>query len=110
MPGSNWIFVIEDKELKENSIGLVFPNGIPILLIRKEGNEIYALTNKCAHMACPLSAGAIEGYIIKCPCHDWEFDIRTGEFLNAKEIKIPVFEWKLKEGKIFIREKEGTAQ
>ena len=61
-------------------------------------------------MACPLSAGAIEGYTIKCPCHDWTFDIRTGEFLDAKEIRIPVFEWKLKDGKIFIKMKEGNTQ
>jgi nitrite reductase/ring-hydroxylating ferredoxin subunit len=106
----NWIFVIEEKELKENSTGLVFPNGIPILLIRKVQDEIYAVSNKCAHMACPLSAGVIEGYTIKCPCHDWMFDIRTGEFLDAKEIKIPVFEWKLEDGKIFIKMKEGTIQ
>ena len=106
----NWISVIEEKELKEHSIGLVFPKGIPILLIRKASDVIYAVSNKCAHMACPLSAGAIEGYTIKCPCHDWMFDIRTGEFLDAKEIKIPVFEWKLEDGKIFIKMKEGTIQ
>jgi 3-phenylpropionate/trans-cinnamate dioxygenase ferredoxin subunit len=54
-------------------------------------------------MACSLGGGTLEGYTIKCPCHDWGFDIRTGEFLDAKEIRIQTYEWKLSEGKILIK-------
>jgi nitrite reductase/ring-hydroxylating ferredoxin subunit len=99
---SSWVYVIEDKELQENSANIVFPKGLPVLLIKNAG-EIYAISNKCAHMACALAGGTLKDFIIKCPCHDWKFDIRTGEFLDAKEIKIPVYEWKLSEGKIFIK-------
>lgn len=101
-PESSWIFAIEENKLQENSANMVFPKGLPVLLIKKEG-EIYALSNKCAHMACPLAGGALKDYTIQCPCHDWRFDIRTGEFLDAREIKIPLYEWKLSDGKIFIK-------
>ena len=106
MPESSWVFAIEENKLQENFMNMVFPKGLPVLLIKKAG-EIYAVSNKCAHMACALAGGTLEDYTIECPCHDWRYDIRTGEFLDAKEIKIPVYEWKLSEGKIFIKIEEG---
>lgn len=102
MPEPSWVFAIEDNKLQDNFVNMVFPNGLPVLLVKKAG-EIYAISNKCAHMACALAGGTLKDYIIKCPCHDWKFDIRTGEFLDAKEIKLKVYEWKSSEGKIFIK-------
>ncbi len=84
---------------------MVFPKGLQILLIKK-GVEIYAVSNKCAHMACALGGGTLKDHTIECPCHDWRYDIRTGEFLDAREIKIPVYEWKLSDGRIFIKIEE----
>jgi nitrite reductase/ring-hydroxylating ferredoxin subunit len=103
MAENNWVAAIEESKLKENSVSLVFPRGLSILLIRKSGNEIYALSNKCAHMACPLRNGVLDGYMLECPCHDWRFDIRTGKLLEAQEIKIPVYEWKINNGRIWIK-------
>ncbi|CAG1001534.1 MAG: Rieske (2Fe-2S) protein [Candidatus Methanoperedens sp.] len=103
---SSWVYAIEEKELKENSANMVFQKGLPVLLIKKAG-EIYAISNKCAHMACTLAGGTLQDFIIKCPCHDWRYDARTGEFLDAKEIKLPVYEWKSSDGKIFINIQEG---
>lgn len=102
MAEPSWTFAIEAKDLQEKSMRIAFPKGISIVLFKKAG-KIYALSNKCAHMACPLAAGTLEEYTIKCSCHDWKFDIRTGEFLDAKEIKIPTYESKLADGKIFVK-------
>jgi nitrite reductase/ring-hydroxylating ferredoxin subunit len=99
----DWIAVFEEDKLRENSVELVSPKGVGVLLIRKGGNEIYAVSNKCAHMACPLRGGDLEGYILKCPCHDWRFDIRTGELLEAKEVRIPVYGCKIEDNRIWVR-------
>lgn len=94
MRSESWIPVIEKAALPEGIIKRVFPKGLSVLLIRK-GDEIYALRNQCAHMGCTLAAGQLDGYTLTCPCHEWRFDIRTGEFLDAREIKIPLYEWQL---------------
>jgi 3-phenylpropionate/trans-cinnamate dioxygenase ferredoxin subunit len=91
------------EDLPEQALAPVFPKGLPVLLIRKTAGEIYALANKCPHMGCPLSRGHLDGYMLKCPCHDWRFDIRTGGFLNAQEIRLPAYEWKISKGDIFIK-------
>ncbi|HML26952.1 MAG TPA: hypothetical protein PKC27_09730 [Methanomethylovorans sp.] len=46
---------------------------------------------------------------MKCPCHDWRFDIRSGEFLDARELKISVYELKVFDGKIYLK-MEGENQ
>lgn len=103
---SSWVFVIEDKKLQENSVNLVFPKGLSILLIKSAG-QIYAVSNQCAHMGCGLAGGSLKGHTLQCPCHDWRYDIRTGEFLDAKEIRIPMYQWWLENGRIFINIEEG---
>jgi nitrite reductase/ring-hydroxylating ferredoxin subunit len=102
MPSHEWVFAIDENELKEDSMRIVFPKGIPILLLKKAG-RIHAVSNKCAHMTCELGSGDLDGYTIKCPCHEWRFDIRTGKFLDAGEIKIPTYESKLLDGKVLVR-------
>lgn len=71
------------------------------MLIRRP-EAIYAISNRCAHMGCALSGGKLKGYILKCPCHDWRYDIRTGAFFNAEEIGIPTYRVKAEDGKIFV--------
>jgi len=102
MAESTWVMAIEAGKLQENSLRQVSPKGISVLLIRKAGEEIYAVANKCAHMACPLANGVLDGYILKCPCHDWRFDIRTGELIEAREIKIRVYRCKIESGWMWI--------
>jgi nitrite reductase/ring-hydroxylating ferredoxin subunit len=99
---NSWVFAIDDKELAEAGMKLVNIGETPVLLARQKG-KLYAVDNRCAHMECPLSAGVLEGFIIKCPCHDWKFDIRTGEFIDAPEIKLAVYQVKVEKGKIFVK-------
>ncbi|MEE9459536.1 MAG: Rieske (2Fe-2S) protein [Candidatus Bathyarchaeia archaeon] len=97
-----WFSTMEEDTLEENSMNAVFPKGIPVLIVKKN-SKIYAVSNKCPHLGCPLSAGTLEGHTIKCLCHDWKFDITSGEFLSSREIKIPIYQYKIQEGKIFIK-------
>lgn len=91
------------EALRLQGLAPVFPKGLPVLLIRREAGEIYAVENRCPHMGCPLSRGRLDGYMLQCPCHDWRFDIRTGAFLDAPEIRLPAYEWKIEEGDIAVR-------
>ena len=42
----------------------------------------YAVSRRCGHENAPLSEGALEGWIITCPLHDAQFDIRDGKNLS----------------------------
>jgi len=96
-----WTSVLDDSALPEGQMTPVYPRGVNVLLARV-GGAVYAVSGKCAHMACPLFMGRLEGYTIVCPCHDWRFDVRTGTFLDAPELGLTVYPTKLAGGKLFV--------
>ncbi|MDA8244379.1 MAG: Rieske (2Fe-2S) protein [Elusimicrobia bacterium] len=79
-----------------------YPLGLPVLLLRR-GAEVFALENRCAHMGCPLSSGSLDGYTLRCPCHDWRFDVRDGKFLDAPEISLRTYPAAVKGGRVQLR-------
>ena len=97
----NWTYALDDTALLENHMMPSYPLGVNVLLARV-GGSVYAISGVCAHMACPLFTGKLEGYIITCPCHDWRFDIRTGKFLDATELSLAVYPAKSEAGKVFV--------
>lgn len=106
MSGPAWVAVADDVSIKEGVPLAVYPKGLAVLVIRQHG-ELFAIANKCAHMACPLKAGRLDGYVITCPCHDWHFDIRDGAFLDAPELAISTYAVKEKDGKVLVRLEEA---
>ncbi len=55
-------------------------NGKEIVLINVEGN-FYAIYNWCTHAQGDLSAGTLKEYLLTCPEHGAEFDVRSGKVL-----------------------------
>lgn len=96
-----WIHVMEAAALPEGGMVPVYPLGVHVVLARVDGT-VYAVEGKCAHMACPLFMGVLEGHILTCPCHDWRFDIRTGRFLDAPELGVAVYPVRSDVGQLFI--------
>src|SRR5664279_4372683 len=97
----SWTYVLDYSELPEGQIIAAYPLGLNIVVARISG-AIYAISGKCAHMACPLFTGKLEGFTITCPCHDWRFDVRTGKFLDAAELGLEVYSTKSEDGKVFV--------
>lgn len=94
--------VMDESDLKEGSMKLVDVDGTPVLLVKVSG-EIFAIDNRCPHMGCGFSGGFLDGYVIVCPCHDWRFDLRTGEYEEEKEMQLTKFECKRESGKIWVK-------
>ena len=94
--------VLDEKELQEYKMKLVSVEGTPILFIKQQG-QIFAINNHCPHMACSLIGGTLDGLVIVCPCHDWRFNLETGEYEDEPAIKLTKYEWKLESGKIWVK-------
>jgi 3-phenylpropionate/trans-cinnamate dioxygenase ferredoxin subunit len=103
----NFVPVLEEKELQEGAMKLVSVEGSPVLLIKQFG-QIFAIDNRCPHMGCGFSGGALDGAVIVCPCHDWRFDLKTGEYRDESSIKLKMYEWKIESGKIWVKLEEET--
>ena len=94
--------VLEENELQEGSMKLVKVEGLPVLLIKQFG-QIYAIDNRCPHMGCMFSGGTLDGSVIVCPCHNWRFNLKTGEYEEDPGMKLVSYKSKVDSGKIWVR-------
>ena len=46
------------------------------------GGKVVATDGQCPHNEGPLAEGEVEGTILTCPWHGWQFDLVTGECLE----------------------------
>jgi len=96
---------MEASDLQEDTISLVAPRGLSIILVKQKG-RIYALRNRCAHMSCTLAGGQLDGETLQCPCHGWKFDLTTGEFIDAREIRIQTYPCQSHDGVVLVKLEE----
>ena len=40
--------------------------------------EYFAIDDVCPHMGASLHHGWLDGCVVSCPLHMWEFDVKTG--------------------------------
>lgn len=74
-------------------------NGQLIALFNVDG-EIFALDNTCLHQGGPLGEGMLEGDVVTCPWHMWEYNVRTGEKVGHPELKVSKYEVQVENGEI----------
>jgi nitrite reductase (NADH) small subunit len=41
--------------------------------------QIHAINGVCMHRGGPLGDGPLEGPVVTCPWHGWQYDVRTGK-------------------------------
>jgi nitrite reductase/ring-hydroxylating ferredoxin subunit len=57
------------------------------ILVGNLNGAFYAVERRCGHMNAPCEMGTLRGYILTCPMHFAQFDIRTGKTLKKPFIK-----------------------
>lgn len=78
----------------------------------------YALRNICPHRGAPLCHGRLrplmtspgvyqleserEGEILKCPWHQWEFDIKTGQALFDDKLRVKTYEVRQEDDEVVV--------
>jgi nitrite reductase/ring-hydroxylating ferredoxin subunit len=82
MAGADWgeaeyVKVARVGDLAEGQ-GRTLRAGGSWLALFRAGGAFYAIDNQCPHSAGPLGGGRLEGFIVTCPLHGWEIDVRTG--------------------------------
>ena len=99
-------FVAKTQDLPPGERKIVTINNREIGVLNVAGN-LYAMRNICPHRIGPLCKGRIrplvvweggtdigherEDEIIKCPWHNWEFDLNTGECLTDQKMRVRTY-------------------
>jgi len=97
-----YVPVLDEKELQEGKMKRLSIEGTPLLLIKQQG-KIFAIDNRCPHQGCAFSGGTLDGLVLVCPCHEWRFNLETGEYEEEPLMKLTKFNWRVEAGKIWIK-------
>lgn len=74
------------------------------VLIANVDGAFYALEDRCGHRQAPLSKGTLEGYVIECPLHFAQFDVRTGMLLSGPAAaNVPVREVRVEGDIVYVK-------
>jgi nitrite reductase/ring-hydroxylating ferredoxin subunit len=83
----NFVKVATLADLQPGTAKTVAVNGDEITLYNVEG-KIYATHNTCLHQGGPLGGGILQGEVISCPWHMWEYNVCTGEKIGDGSVKL----------------------
>ncbi len=59
--------------------------------VARAGDKFFAFQSDCPHKHTPLCEGAMEGHVLTCLDHMWQWDIRTGEPQGLAEQPIKTY-------------------
>jgi len=82
--------VASTQELKPGSGKVAEINGQSIAIFNVEGTY-YATDNTCLHRGGPLGEGELEGEVVTCPWHAWQFNVKTGISVNNPSACVKTF-------------------
>lgn len=75
--------------------------GDRIVALFNVAGEFHALDGICPHQGGPLGKGLLNGCIVTCPWHGWQFDVATGQHQASKSLRHPIFATKVEGDDVF---------
>ena len=98
---SNWVEVARLDECPPGG-ALERVAGDRVVALFNVDGMLYALDGVCPHQGGPLGAGTLEGCIVTCPWHVWQFDVTSGQHQLSSRIVQPRFEVRVESGAILV--------
>lgn len=75
--------------------------GRRVLVLRTE-DGVHAYEDRCAHLGLPLSLGKLEGGVITCPAHHYQYDACSGCGVNPRRVQLRAYPVKVTDGNITV--------
>ncbi|MBL7685842.1 MAG: Rieske (2Fe-2S) protein [Deltaproteobacteria bacterium] len=72
------------------------------IAVFKITGEYFAIQNRCPHRGASLVDGEIKGFVVTCPWHAWQFDIKTGCFLENSQIKLKQYSLEVRHDELWV--------
>jgi nitrite reductase (NADH) small subunit len=96
-----WIRIAALSDCPPGSAGEYVAGERIVALFNVEG-ALHALDGICPHQGGPLGKGKLEGCIVTCPWHGFQFDVTTGQHQTSKSLVHQRFAVKTEGQDVFI--------
>lgn len=94
--------VADVKDIPMGESLVIEQGGISVAIFNISGN-FHAMNGLCPHQGGPLGEGLVDGHIVTCPWHGWQFDITTGESPLSSTVTQPCYELKVEGDDILLK-------
>lgn len=89
------------EEIAPGSIKDVQVEGTEVA-VANVGGKFYAISNTCLHRGGPLGQGVMEGLVVTCPWHGWQFDVSTGKVAQNASVGVPCYATEVRGDEIYV--------
>ncbi len=76
-------------------------DGKTIALANVDG-KFYAIDNTCLHRGGPLGQGELEGNVVTCPWHGWQYDVSSGKTTMNPAVGVETYAVEVRGEDIFV--------
>ncbi len=87
---AEFVKVAKLADLPPGTCKAVQVSGRAIAIYNVSGT-VFATDNTCLHQGGPLGDGFLDGDIITCPWHLWEYNVRTGEKVGEPSLRVATY-------------------
>jgi nitrite reductase/ring-hydroxylating ferredoxin subunit len=91
----------KSAEIPAGKIKDVQVNGTAVALANV-GGKFYAINNSCLHRGGPLGQGALDGKIVTCPWHGWQYDVTTGKVAENASVGVACYPTEVRGDEVFV--------
>jgi nitrite reductase/ring-hydroxylating ferredoxin subunit/DMSO/TMAO reductase YedYZ heme-binding membrane subunit len=95
-----WLVVGPPTDILDKHARIVTAPGGERIAVFRDGNQIGALTNVCAHQNGPLGEGCIVNGLVTCPWHGYEYRLEDGCAPPPFTEKLVTYRVRLRDGVI----------
>jgi nitrite reductase/ring-hydroxylating ferredoxin subunit/DMSO/TMAO reductase YedYZ heme-binding membrane subunit len=99
-PAHGWIPVGPPDSIPDKRARIVVAAGGERIAVFRDGDQIGALTNLCAHQNGPLGEGCIVNGLVTCPWHGYEYRLTDGRAPPPFTEKLATYRVRLRDGMI----------
>jgi len=84
--------------------GRAFKAGTRTIAVFRSNGKMYALANTCIHKGASLCDGALSngGKVVRCPWHNWPFDLATGQHCLDRTERLRTYDVKVQGDQVIL--------
>ncbi|HEV2299012.1 MAG TPA: Rieske 2Fe-2S domain-containing protein [Candidatus Acidoferrales bacterium] len=76
-------------------------NGTSVAIANLDG-KFFAINSVCLHHGGPLGDGELEGNVVTCPWHGWQYDVTTGKLVQQPTDGVQCYAVELRGEDVFV--------
>ena len=84
--------------------GRAFKAGTRTVAVFRSNGKIYAIANRCLHKGASICDGGLSdnGTVVRCPWHNWAFDLETGRHCLDRTERLRTYAVKLEGDQVIL--------